>query len=80
LAHVLFREREALRLEPLRRVCEVPRREVGDTEPLARERDELPVFALGKGLRAPREPAQESEDFVDAPRHLRDERNFGVIG
>ena len=58
-AHLLLGERESLRLQLLRRVRAVPRREIGDAELGGRECLELGVVALGKGLGAAREIAQE---------------------
>ncbi len=41
--------------------------------------DELRVVALGEGLRAAREIAQEPKHLVDASRHLRHQRDLGVV-
>ena len=79
-AHLLVRERVALRLELLRRVREIPRRELGESELVAGERRELREVALGERLRAAREVAQEGEHLVGVARHLRHQRDLGEVG
>ena len=78
-ADLLFGERESLRLELLRRIGEIPRREIGEAELGSGERLEFRVVAPGEGFGAAREIAQEAEHFVDALRHLGDERQLGKM-
>ena len=78
-ANFLVGERKALRLELLRGVGEVPRRELGESEVGPGERLELRVVAQGVRPGAAHEVAQEAEHFVDARRHVRRQRDFGKV-
>ena len=79
LPHFLLGERIALGLEPLGGKRDVPRLQLGEIEVLARERVELREVAFRERLGAACEVAQERDHLVGALRHLRHQRDLGVV-
>src|SRR5690606_6657990 len=73
-SELLVRQCETLLAEPLGIERDVPR-----LEPSSGMLTELREVALGVGLAAPGEIAQEADDLVDRARHLRRERKLCVV-
>src|SRR5690606_12711639 len=71
---LLVGERVAALAEALGIERDIPR-----LEPPPRVLGQLGEVALGIGLAAPREVAQERDDLVRGARHLRRERELGVV-